>query len=147
MSAPSELVLRPRLARAVGFAAGTLVLLASLVAAVVVPASFSLVDRVGFTLFGIGVFAFCYREATVCVRVRESSLVVRNLFSSRELAWPEVLAVSFPEGDPWAHLDLADAGTLSVMALQRADGQRGIDAARQLAALVRERGEALGPEA
>lgn len=135
-------IFRPRLVRAVGFAIGGLVLLASLVAAVVVPAGFSLVDRVGFAAFGIAVFVFCYREATVRVDAGPDRLRVRNLFSSRDLEWAEVIAVSFPEGDPWAHLDLADGDTLSTMAIQRADGQRGIRDARHLAALVRERGEA-----
>ena len=62
--------------------------------------------------------------------------------SKQELEWAEIVAVSFPEGDAWAHLDLADGDTLPTMAFQRADGARGIAAARQMAALVAARGEA-----
>ena len=50
--------------------------------------------------------------------------------------------ISFPMGDPWAHLDLADGSTLSMHALQRYDGERAIAAAHLLRRLVSERGEA-----
>lgn len=136
------IVFRPRLARVGGLAVGSVVLAAMLIAAVVVPQSFSLPDRIGFVALGLGAFWFCWREAAVHVTAGPESVVVRNLFSHQEVEWAEIVAVSFPEGDAWAHLDLADGDTLATMAFQRADGDRGIDGARHLARLVRERGEA-----
>lgn len=130
-----------------GFVIGGLVLAAMTVAAFVVPSSFTAVDRLGFFAVGLAVFFFCYREATVRVTAAPDHLLVRNLFRSRRLEWAEVVAVSFPQGDPWAHLDLADGDTLATMALQRADGRRGIADARRLSALVHAYGETSGPRA
>ncbi len=140
------IVFRPRLARLVGHGVGILVLVAMLVAAVVLFEAFTLVDSVGFAALGVAIWYFCYREATVRVTARPDHLVVRNLFTTRELDWAEVVAVSFPQGDPWAHLDLSDGDTIATMALQRADGEQGIAGARRLARLVHERGETTGPE-
>lgn len=139
---PGVELFRPRMARIVGLAVGTLVLGAMVVLAILMPSTFTTVDRIGFVLFGAAVFGFCWRQATVRLIASEDRVVVRNLFSGRELEWPEIVAVSFPEGDAWAHLDLADGDTLATMALQRADGADGIAAARHLSRLVRERGEA-----
>ncbi|MCS6710668.1 PH domain-containing protein [Brachybacterium sp. EF45031] len=99
-------------------------------------------NRVLYVLFGAAIFWFCHREASVAVTARPDELVVRNLFTTRRLAWAQVVGVSFPAGDPWAHLDLADGETLSTMALQRTDGDLGITQARRLARLVQERGTA-----
>ncbi|UYG16313.1 PH domain-containing protein [Brachybacterium huguangmaarense] len=144
---PETIVFRPRLARLVGLGVGTFVLVAMLIAAVVLFEAFTLADSVGFAALGIAIWYFCYREATVRVTARPDRLVVRNLFTTRELEWAEVVAVSFPQGDPWAHLDLSDGDTIATMALQRADGEQGIAGARRLAGLVHERGEAAGPAA
>lgn len=132
----------PRMARTVGLVVGAGILLVMIAAAILVPGTFTIVDRVGFVLLGAFAFYFCFREATVRATASDEHLVVRNLFRTRSLDWAEIIAVSFPQGDPWAHLDLADGDTLAVMALQRADGERGIADARRLAAMVRERGEA-----
>lgn len=140
-------VLRPQVVRVAGYAIGAVVLLASVACAILIP-GFSIVDRLGFVAFGAGAAMFCHREASVRVVAEPERLVVRNMFATHVLDWPQVVGVSFPMGDPWAHLDLADGRTLPTNALQRADGARGIEAARTLVALVRERGEAQeSPEA
>lgn len=144
MTADGVEVFRPRLARMAGHVLGAVVLTAMTIVAIVIPGEFALSARATMVLLGVAIFVFCWREATVRVVASEDSLEVRNLFSSRTLEWPEVIAVSFPEGDAWAHLDLADGDTLATMALQRADGADGIASARRLSALVRERGEATG---
>lgn len=142
-------VYRPRQVRTVGFAIGFLVLGAAVLAAILLPwgpdGGFGLVERFYFLLFGGAIFAFCYREATVRIDATPEHVHVRNLFRSRRLEWAEIIGVSFPSGDPWAHLDLDDGETLAAMTLQRADGAKGIDAARHLARLVRERGEGVEP--
>lgn len=133
-------VLRPRAVRVAGYFTGIVVLAGMIAGAVVMP---------GFTLFGraclvaVGLFAlgFCHLEASVRLVAGPRTLVVRNLFRHRTLEWTEIIGVSFPMGDPWAHLNLADGSTLATMAIQRYDGERGIATAHRLAALVRERGE------
>lgn len=135
---------RARLVRKVGIGVGIGVIIATTVVALTIP-HFTVVSRAGFVVLGILIAGFCWREASVRITAEPHRVVVRNLFTTTTLEWPEVLAVSFPEGNPWAHLDLADGETLSAMAIQRSDGERGIQAARLLQRLVRERGEA--PEA
>lgn len=139
------IVLRPRLARIAGFAIGGLVLAVSVGSAILV-GSFDLPNRIMFVAFGLAVFWFCWREAIVKVVAEPDRLVVRNLLGVRTLEWAEVIGVSFPAGDPWAHLDLADGDTLATMAIQRSDGERALADARLLARLVRERGEAHPPQ-
>ncbi|WP_231928125.1 PH domain-containing protein [Devriesea agamarum] len=144
--ASAEVVFRPKLARVVAISLGSGVLAVLTVAAMIVPwtgpRAFSVVDRLGFIALGLAIFWFCWRQATVRISARADGLTVRNLLRTTTLEWPAVVTVSFPEGDPWAHLDLADGTTLSTMALQRADGEYGIRQARSLQQLVIERGEA-----
>jgi Bacterial PH domain len=63
-------------------------------------------------------------------------LVVRNVVRRTELEWAQIVAVRFGGGDPWVMLDLDDGDVLAVMAIQRADGERGLAEARRLATLV-----------
>jgi hypothetical protein len=74
------------------------------------------------------------------VVAREEGLVVVNGFRRRELAWPQVLAVSLPPGAPWAILDLADGTTVSALGIQGSDGARARTAVRELRALLDEHG-------
>ncbi len=140
-----RIVLRPRTVRYAAYGIAIVVMVASIITALTIP-GFSLANRLGFPLFGLAIAWFCHREASVAVIAEADKLTVRNLFVTTELEWPQVIGVSFPAGDPWAHLDLADGDTLKVMAVQRSDGQRGLRDAHRLAALVRERGEAHGIE-
>ncbi len=142
-SAPlhGTIMLRPRTVRWSAYAIAVLVMGAAIVMAVLIP-GFSLGNRLGFPLFGLLIAVFCHMEASVRAEARPDVLIVRNLVRTHELQWAQVIGVSFPAGDPWAHLDLSDGRTLSVMALQRTDGARGLAQARTLAQLIRERGEA-----
>jgi hypothetical protein len=63
-------------------------------------------------------------------------LKVRNLFLSRIVPWDDIEDVTFPEGDAWAKLDLADGDDLAVMAIQRADGESARVEADRLARVV-----------
>lgn len=140
-------VLRPRAARIAGYAIGGGVLLAATVVGMLTTGTADVVNTLMFILFGLAVFWFCHRQASVSVTVRKDDVVVRNLFGSRTLTWAEIFAVEFPYGDPWARLDLTDGDTLGAMAIQRTDGEYGLMLARRLQRLVRERGEASEPPA
>jgi len=54
--------------------------------------------------------------------------------------------VRFSANDPWVRLDLADGGTIAVMGIQRADGERAMADARRLQDLVTRHGEAPEPQ-
>ncbi|WP_087485213.1 PH domain-containing protein [Brachybacterium massiliense] len=138
---PATIVLRPRAVRAAAYFSGAVVM-AGMIAGAVMITSFQLGGRIALLGVGVLVVVFCHLQASVSVMARPHELVVRNLMRSRTLEWAEVIGISFPMGDPWAHLDLADGSTLPLQALQRYDGDRAIAAAHLLRDLVRERGEA-----
>lgn len=93
-------------------------------------------DRLGVILVAAAIASLLWRFAQLSVIVTETGLRVQNLIHSRELDWPQVVAVRFGGGQPWVSLDLADGDTLAVMAVQRADGRHGDVEARRLATLV-----------
>ncbi len=65
----------------------------------------------------------------------QAGLDVYNAIRDTHVDWPEVVSVHLGERS-WVQLDLSDGTTLAVMAIQRADGARGLASARRLAALV-----------
>lgn len=140
-SVPGPLVLRPRLVRIVSYVLGAVVLIGC-IAATSLMSGVDVLNRVLFPAFGLAVMWFCHREGSVRAVATPEGLEVRNLFATRQLDWAEIVGISFPTGDPWAHLDLADGDTLGVMALQRSDGPRGMAGARTLAGWIRDHGEA-----
>ncbi|MCT1806760.1 PH domain-containing protein [Dermabacter hominis] len=131
------LTYRPRAVRRWGYIVAAVFALACLVMAVSLPLlTHKVFDSLGFVLLALAVGWFCHRHASVHVRADAACVTVRNAFSTRRFEWAELIGVSFPEGDPWAHLDVADGDTCAVMAFQRADGERGVDMAREFNALI-----------
>ncbi len=142
---------RPRRGRAValGFQWGSLILFGVL--ALVLPATaggavWGVGDRVMFFLIGVAIAWMAHRYASIVAVPSREGLVVRNLMLTRTLAWPEIVAVRFAGGDPWVSLDLNDADTVAVMAIQKADGPAARTEAARLAALVHALGEQEEPE-
>lgn len=137
---------RPRRGRAVAltFQWGSLALFAAL--ALILPATaggavWSAGDRVMFFLIGVAIAWVAHRYASIVAVPSREGLVVRNLVITRTLTWPEIVSVHFGGGDPWVSLDLADADTVAVMAIQKADGPAALREASRLAALVQALGE------
>lgn len=145
MHPAGTVVFRPRMVRVVGYGIAAVMLGAMVGGGILIP-GFHPMDRAGMIMFGVLAALFCHLQASVRLVAGPDTLEVHNLFHRRTVTWPEIVGVSFPMGDPWAHLDLADGRTLATWAIQRADGRRGVADAHRLAALVRERGEAADPE-
>ncbi len=99
-------------------------------------------DRVLVAAMGLGIAALCWRYATIRAVPTRDGLLVRNLFTTRRLDWPQVLRVLYGSGAPWVTLELDDTDTVAVMAIQRADGDSSAAEASRLAALVQALGEA-----
>lgn len=133
------IVLRPRMVRVVGYTTGVVTLLGVVFWSLVIP-GFTPGGRATLMMVGVLALAICHLEARVRLVAGPRTLTVVNHLRTRTVEWAEVVGVSFPMGDPWAHLDLADGTTLDTMALQRADGRRAVAAAHRLARLVDERG-------
>ncbi|GAA4425266.1 PH domain-containing protein [Georgenia halophila] len=131
---------RPRSARAVALALGALTVAGGLALVIGLPrtanSGFGVGDQVATLTLAAGICWFLYRQGAVAAHPHHRGLVVRNLISTREVEWAQIVAVNFGSGDPWVHLDLSDGDTLAVMAVQRADGERGQHEARRLATLV-----------
>ena len=96
---------------------------------------FRTADQVAMILIGLFIAGGILLVARPRVRADASGIEVRNILLTRRLPWGEVERVAFPDGAPWARLDLPDYEYLPVMAVQAVDGQRAVDAIRTLRAL------------
>ena len=105
---------------------------------------FKVFDRILFASIGWVLAALFFRYATIKAVPTRDGLTVRNLFLTRTVTWPQIMEVQFGHGMPWPTLELNDADTLAVMAIQRSDGPRSIQESARLSALVKGLGEARG---
>jgi hypothetical protein len=63
-------------------------------------------------------------------------LRIQNIVTAKQVPWEVVREVSFPDGSPWAVLELADDDRISVLAVQASDGPRAVAAVRGLRTLL-----------
>ncbi|MEV0398998.1 PH domain-containing protein [Actinoallomurus sp. NPDC050550] len=136
---------RPRRARIVPYVLATVVVAGMIALAVVMPAPWSLGDRIGLVAIGLIVAGILHMLARSRVTADPDGVTVVNGLRTHEYEWAEVLGVSMAEGAPWPSLDLADGSTVAVMGIQSSDGERANRALAELATLIRERGETTGP--
>ncbi|WP_265446833.1 PH domain-containing protein [Flexivirga meconopsidis] len=131
---------RPRRSRIVSIVAAVATVVVFAIVGIQVPRGgengWSGQDSVALVVFGVAIALFLLRYALVHAKPTESGLHVQNLISSRDIPWAEIVNVQFGGGPPWLILELADTETLSVMAVQRSDGDRAMAEAQRLAALV-----------
>ena len=101
-------------------------------------AYFTLSDQVA--MIGIGVFlaggALWFTRPRV--RADAEGVEVRNLLGARRFPWAEVEQVSFPDGSPWARLELPHDEYVPVVAIQAIDGEHAVTAMRELRRIRRE---------
>jgi ATP phosphoribosyltransferase len=93
-------------------------------------------DQLGTAIVGLLIIAALERWSRLAALPSEDGLAVRNFVGTRRLQWAEILGVEFGEHRPWAVLDLSDGSTVSVMAIQRSDGDRAARDAARLSTLV-----------
>lgn len=134
--------MRPRKVRLVaGLAAAALVVTFSLLALALsgdaTGVYFRVADQVSMVLLGILLAGGVLMLTRPRLRVDEAGVAVRNILGERTFPWPLVQSVSFPDGAPWARLELPDDEYAPVMAIQATDGDRAVQALRHLRALHR----------
>ncbi len=135
-------VFRPRGGRYVALVAAAVSVVLFTIIAFTVPgpqASFggwSLTDRILLVALGLLIAAVLLRFATIKAVPTPQGLLVRNLVVTRRLEWAQIVRVQFSGGAPWLTLDLDDADTVSVMAIQKSDGAFARAEAGRLSALV-----------
>ena len=139
---PTEVLFdaRPRKARRVAVAAAVLLVGVFTVIAVLLRQTstgvyFRLSDQVAMVVLGLLLAGAALLFARPRVRAGADGVEVRNLLGSRTLPWELVLQVSFPDGAPWARLELPDDEYIAVMAIQAADGRHAVQAIRALRAV------------
>lgn len=103
-------------------------------------ATFDWFQRITLLAFFGAVLWILYRMATLRVTAYPDRLRVRNVFKSYTLPWSEVTALRFRPGDAWLQLFDADDNRLGILAIQASEGARASRAAKELAAVARERG-------
>ena len=92
-------------------------------------------DQIAMVLLGVLVAAGVLILARPTVVADLDGVRVQNIFTTKDVPWEVVRAVSFPDGTPWAMLDLADDDQIALLAVQAADGQRAVSTVRALRAL------------
>jgi len=93
---------------------------------------FQFADQVAMGLVGVLLAAGALLFARPRLRADADGVEVRNVIGSHRLPWALVRRVSFPDGSPWARLDLPDDEYVPVMAIQAVDGARAVEAIRVL---------------
>jgi hypothetical protein len=128
---------RPRKTRRVATAAAVVLVVVFTAVAVLLRQTptgvyFRLSDQVAMVLLGLLLAGAALLFARPRVRASADGVEVRNLLWSRTVPWELVLRVSFPDGAPWARLELPDDEYIAVMAIQAADGRYAVQAIRAL---------------
>jgi hypothetical protein len=137
-----ELVIRPvRVRRVAGACAVAVVVVFTTVALLLTGDAtgvfFRPVDQVAMILFGLMLGGAILLLARPRVRVGPEGVGVRNILGEQVFPWALVREVSFPRDAPWARLELPDDEYVAVMAIQASDGDRAVQAIRQVRDLHR----------
>ncbi|MEY9844704.1 PH domain-containing protein [Streptacidiphilus sp. MAP5-3] len=81
-------------------------------------------DRIGIGSSGVVFAIVLVVLARPKAKADRQGLTVVNFVRTRRLEWPQIIGVNLRQGDPWVLLDLADGGTLAVVAIQPGAGRR-----------------------
>ncbi|MFC4946459.1 PH domain-containing protein [Pseudonocardia sp. GCM10023141] len=96
---------------------------------------FRFADQVSLVVMGLLIAGGLLLMARPRVRADATGIEVRNVLSSRRIEWVDVRRIAFPDGAPWARLDLPDDEYLPVLAIQAVDGTRAVEGIRKVRAL------------
>ncbi|MCA1820343.1 MAG: PH domain-containing protein [Pseudonocardiaceae bacterium] len=134
---------RPRKARRVAVAAAVVLVVVFTVVAVLLRRTptgvyFRFSDQVAMVLLGLLLAGAVLLFVRPRVRAIADGVEVRNVLTTRVVPWDLVLRVSFPDGAPWARVELPDDEYIAVMAIQAVDGRYAVDAIRSLRAVQAE---------
>jgi cytochrome c biogenesis protein CcdA len=143
VAAAEQLTVRPRRVRRVAALAAAGVVVVFTVVAVLLRHTptgvyFHRSDQVAMVGVGLAIALGILSLARPRLRASAEGVEVRNIIETKRLPWELVLAVTFPEGAPWARLELPDDEYVAVMAIQAADGDHAVRAMRELRRLHRE---------
>jgi hypothetical protein len=141
----TPLVVRPHKVRQVVIPVAVLLVVIFVVLAVLLNSTstgvrFGLSDQLSMIAIGLLLAAGVLLFARPKVRADAKGVEVRNLLFGQIVPWTLIKGVSFPDGAPWARLELPQDEYVPVVAIQAADGERAVLAIRELRAWHREAG-------
>ncbi|RRO18136.1 PH domain-containing protein [Saccharopolyspora rhizosphaerae] len=133
---------RPRKVRRVAFPiAGVLVVVFAVVGTLLrdtpTGAVFSVSDQVAMGLLGVLLAAGVLLLTRPRLRADANGLDVRNIIGSQHVEWELVQGITFPDGAPWARVELPEDEYIPIMAIQATDGEHAVAAMRALRELRR----------
>jgi len=139
---PLPVVWRPKRGRIAAYGFAGLIMLGAVLMAIFLSEQFTLADRIAMIALGGVVAGVLHLLGRVRVAADEQGITVVNPLRVHRYEWPEVLGVTLIDHEPWAKIDFTDGATVGAMGLQGSEKDRTVRQVRELAALIRERGEA-----
>jgi hypothetical protein len=103
---------------------------------------FGLSDQVSMGLIGVLLGAAALVFLRPRVRADAEGVEVRNVLFGQRVPWTVIRTVSFPDGAPWARLELPEDEYVPVVAIQAMAGELAVRAIRELRAIHRESAKA-----
>lgn len=98
----------------------------------------SIAQSVTLILFFVAALGVLHGIGRTRIRTDEQGVHVLNGYRSHDLEWAEVISIEFGRGAPWAVADTSEGTTVSLMAIQAADGPRARAAVRRLRSEIAE---------
>ncbi|HWE87933.1 MAG TPA: PH domain-containing protein [Pseudonocardiaceae bacterium] len=140
------LVIRPHRVRQIAIPIAAVLVVIFAVVAVLLRNSytgvnFTLGDQVAVALIGPLLAAGVLLAIRPKVRADAEGVEVRNVFFGQRVPWELIRGVRFPDGAPWARLELPEYEYVPLVAIQAFDGERAVHAIRELRALHRAYGD------
>jgi len=134
---------RPHKARVIAIAVAVLFVAVFVIVAVLLRRSstgvyFYASDQVAMAGIGLVLALGALWFARPRVRADHDGVEVRNMIGTHRYRWSEIKTVSFPDGSPWARLELPADEYIPILAVQAIDGEHAVTAMRELRRLRRE---------
>lgn len=100
-------------------------------------AVFTVADQVAMGFLGVLLAAGVLLLTRPRLRADAEGLEVRNIIGSQRISWQLVQGITFPDGAPWARVELPEDEYVPIMAIQATDGDHAVAAMRELRELRR----------
>jgi hypothetical protein len=135
-------VWRPKKGRIVAYGFAVVIVLGALFLAIFLPPLFTIADKIAIFALGVVIAGILHLLGRCRVEADERGVTVVNPLRAHRYEWSEVLGVTLIVNEPWAKIDFTDGATIGAMGLQGSEKDRTVRQVRELAALIKEHGEA-----
>lgn len=98
---------------------------------------FNLSDQIAMGVLGLLLASGVMLLTRPRLRADADGLEVRNIIGTQRIPWQLVQGVTFPDGAPWARVELPEDEYVPIMAVQATDGDHAVTAMRSLRELRR----------